>query len=366
MSQGLPDVEYLLEAIPRCFSCKVDKDALLRPNREVVQLLYSRFLDSVHREWRDFDEGESNEILQLLLYLTLILGKYEEKFSFQDLVTPNRKRTLSILNRLVEFKEEIDHRNKKIKSRAATRHEIDDKIEKIRARIDEDKLDREGLYARIGASKLSADQQSDDIDDLVLRLKRVQQENDENQALQEKIKANLNTEKELNKIDEGELAEIRNRNLRLKSIKQTGSKIHQLRAERNRAERELETMKQKELIAKQDIELAIQANINSDKLIIQQKEKELAELGGELRQIGAREEKLAAKHHNHQEQVKSILEQSSQQLGRVQMLGDKAWKEHQTFLSSRAEAQKKIDLLVKGVTKEGCNKTLTNNETYTK
>lgn len=90
------------------FGLNLAKEALLKPSREVVTEIYSRFLDDTHFKWRP--SGDEPKYGIMVARLKFIMSRYNISFNFQrsDLLMPTRKRTTAFLNVLIYIKAQFE------------------------------------------------------------------------------------------------------------------------------------------------------------------------------------------------------------------------------------------------------------------
>lgn len=155
-SEGFLGESELPEQIHHYLELKFDKDDFLRPTKDVVIEIYTRFLDKTGYDWRrskSFKQDVSIKA-QMVHILKIIFSRYniEYEFNLNDLISPTRKRTTTFLNVLLFVMASLEESLKYMQQRNAQYIEEQQELDETNRNIAQKRLMVEELALRIGQS----------------------------------------------------------------------------------------------------------------------------------------------------------------------------------------------------------------------
>jgi hypothetical protein len=163
MSQqkGLLSENELPEQIQKYFDLKLDKDALIKPTKDLVTEIYMRFLDRCLVNWMKPDQlGREKPVRHMIVkrmkYITQRFNvKYHTdlEFSLIDLIAPTRKRTTTLLNIVVFLAAELDELLELAQQYEASRAEQKKQDEEKAQQLSEKRRRIDDLAFKIGQSE---------------------------------------------------------------------------------------------------------------------------------------------------------------------------------------------------------------------
>lgn len=161
MSQG----KFLSEDDIRSFineslNLKLDREAFLKPNSEIVCEIYARFLDlTLVNKWRkSYSNGfEPSVKANMNAWLRHLFEPYNVgfEFNYRDIVAPTRKRTMAFLNIIIHVRLMIEEAREVLQGRAAEWNDNNIVVKSIEEEIEQQKLLRDELALKKGSMKSS-------------------------------------------------------------------------------------------------------------------------------------------------------------------------------------------------------------------
>lgn len=200
--EGFLDESELPEQIHRYLDLKLDKESFLRPTRDVVMELYTRFLDKTGYDWRRPGRHGKEPIVmaQMLNALKKIFSRYsiDYEFNLHDIVSPTRKRTTTFLNVILYLLAMLEEKLKNLQQWEAKNAVEQQEVNQINQEIAKKRVAIDELALQIG--------QYPDVEQLLLEIEARERVFDENKKEcdrieQEKCVIKKATEEECKKIE---------------------------------------------------------------------------------------------------------------------------------------------------------------------
>lgn len=202
-SSGLLSEDEIKNYLQESFNLKLDRDALIKPTKDVVIDVYTRFLDDTNFKWRKsknaHDDNEESNIKALMVgWIRFMLSHYNTSYTFHmgDLITPTRKRTTAFLNVLIFIKAQFeDHWSEweRWKNEWTAQQE---EVDKLKKELHSRRLELEELAIKKSSSK-SVDELRKYNEEQIIIFKNIQKEAEELGEKAKIIKANIKTLSEL-------------------------------------------------------------------------------------------------------------------------------------------------------------------------
>lgn len=161
-NQGGLTEDELREYINDKYSLRLERDAFLRPNKDVIVDIYQKFLDEFRPRWRQEvvrrgrEDSYTPPIKVLMVkYLRLVIKNYNNSYTFNltDLITPNRQRTRLTLNILIYHRERIQEVLSKFQEESEELMMEQEELECKRQELAQKKEEIEELAIAISKSK---------------------------------------------------------------------------------------------------------------------------------------------------------------------------------------------------------------------
>jgi len=161
MSQsGLLNEDEIKSYINEAFNLKLDREAFIKPTRNVVFDIYTRFLDETHHKWRKLrnsaDDSEEPNIKAMTVgWIRFMLARYNTSFTFQmsDLLTPTRKRTTTFFNILIYIRAQFEDSWAEWQEWKSEWSINQEEIEKVNRELAQKRLDLEELAIKKANSR---------------------------------------------------------------------------------------------------------------------------------------------------------------------------------------------------------------------
>lgn len=157
MSQsGLLDEEEVKNYINDSFNLKLTRDAFLKPSREVIVDIYSRFLDDTHLKWRKAKDPDlENTKIGMAGKLRFIFSRFNTPYEFHigDLLNPTRKRTVSFLNVLIYMRALAQDRLTEFQQAKNERLMQQEEFDKLESELSAKRLELEQMALKLANMK---------------------------------------------------------------------------------------------------------------------------------------------------------------------------------------------------------------------
>lgn len=351
-SQGVSEAE-LIESIQKLINLKLDKEALIRPNRNVVCEIYSRFLDQIRPNWRESKTGgdpqESSQFIQLLTWMRLLLGRYgpdlDYEFDGNDLITPNRKRTHVFLQALVLFKVDLGMKKMNKQFKMAALAEEREKIELMDRELASLRLERDNLAHKIGDAP-SLPEFSRNAEAMKLKLdehKKLCEDHDE-QVKDFKKKMAASQEEMLRLQEEEEKFKMK------EAERQKYSKVLELREKKAKYEGNLETLKLQMAVTQKQAQTNLQKEREKVRDRKQSRSDKLTSRKEDLEELRRKNLEIPIKRKENEDKIKIAIERSNKQLEPLRNRAEATMRKSESARATMDSLQFKIDALI-GTTK---------------
>ena len=355
MSQsGFLNENELSEQIYRFFDLKLDKEAFVKPTRDVVVEIYTRFLDKSGIEWKrirnsDNYRHEPNPLFQMLGCLRYILSHYsiDYEFNMSDLTMPTRKRTSTFLNVLVYFRAAFEERWKDWQQRKAQCAEEQEEVDKVKREIAKMRLALDELAYKKGQS-MSVDQLKEA---LQAERRAFEVEKKECDQLAQEAAQIKETIKSLSQKKQDKLIEVQEIEGRIKEIqkeKELNEEGAQLEERLSSAERTLVESKLQISIRVKQAQNELQKKINEKTDFIQQSRMNAERLKGEIEDIRKRRAEISARQKSRSGRFKEHIDRANKKLDDVKALYESSRTETERGKSELYNYETKLESLLGG------------------
>lgn len=156
MSQsGLLNEEEIKNYISDSFNIRLERDQFIKPTKEFVFDIYSRFLDDLNKRWRNSDADEPNIKAIMVAQIRSLLKHYNTApiFQYTDIASPTRKRTTTFLNVLIFIKAQLDDERFKYQSKKEERAAYQEEAQRLKSENTQLLRELEELYIKKGTAK---------------------------------------------------------------------------------------------------------------------------------------------------------------------------------------------------------------------
>lgn len=150
-NEGYLSEDELRDFINKLFDLKLTKDAYLKPTTDMVMLVYGKFLDDFMPQWAEInlsrdEDGNHEELDYMIVTLKCIrslISKYDDiGITLQDILNPERKRTIIFLNCLVFIHLQIEQLSSvvavhagRLAEKAKERQQLDCQLKEVNQNI---------------------------------------------------------------------------------------------------------------------------------------------------------------------------------------------------------------------------------------
>lgn len=297
MSQkGFLSENELSEQIHKYFDLKLDKDALVKPTKDVVREIYKRFLDQIVVNWMlpRYPGQEATPHSRMLYWMRTITQRFNTgyEFSLTDLTAPTKKRTTAFLNVILYIRAVYDECLEIYQQCESKRAEQRENNAMITREISKRRVQVEEYAFKIGQSKGLDEQRARlEEDDRVLRAKK--KECDELTQEKARVKERITKKEELETRRRIELEEIDKKIDEFKRREDMVYKITNVRQKLEITESTLQQLKGQNDLKRAEEENQLKVLEDMKKEVVHQFSEEMKHLQQEIKSV--MEEKLELK-----------------------------------------------------------------------